>query len=91
MEQKPSNPEKATPKQIQLAVTKNSELLKFLIEQLKGKSRTTVIALLAHRQVAVDHHTITQFDYPVLAGQQVTITMGKIPEEIKIQRAENSF
>ena len=82
-EQKPSNPEKGSPKLIQLVVTTNSELLKFLIEQLKGKSRTTVKALLAHRQVSVENHTITQFDYPVLAGQQVTITMGKIPEEIK--------
>jgi len=83
MEQKSSSPEKATPKQIQLDVKENSELLKFLIDQLKGKSRTTVKALLAHRQVSVDHHTITQFDYPVLSGQQVTITYGKIPEEIK--------
>src|ERR1035437_1049728 len=83
MEQLPIKPEKAAPKQIQLDVIKNSELLKFLIEQLKGKSRTTVKALLAHRQVSVDSHTITQFDYPVLKGQQVTITMGKIPEEIK--------
>jgi len=82
-EQKPINPEKGSPKLIQLVVTKNSELLKFLIDQLKGKSRTTVKALLAHRQVSVENHTITQFDYPVLAGQQVTITMGKIPEEIK--------
>ena len=83
MEQIPSTPEKSAPKQLLLDVTKNSELLKFLIEQLKGKSRTTVKALLAHRQVSVEHHTITQFDYPVLKGQKVTITMGKIPEEIK--------
>ena len=83
MEQLPSKPERATPKQILLYVNKNSELLKFLIDQLNGKSRTTVKALLAHRQVSVDSHTITQFDYPVLKGQQVVITMGKIPEEIK--------
>ncbi len=83
MEQKPSNPEKGAPKQTQIDVKENSELLKFLIEQLKGKSRTTVKALLAHRQVSVENHTITQFDYPVLKGQQVTITFGKIPEEIR--------
>jgi 23S rRNA pseudouridine1911/1915/1917 synthase len=83
IEQKTSNPGKESPKQMQLAVTKNSELLKFLIDQLKGKSRTTVKALLAHRQVSVENHTITQFDYPVLAGQRVTITMDRIPEEIK--------
>lgn len=85
MEQKPSISEKATPKpkQIQFQVSKSSELLKFLIDQLKGKSRTTVKALLLHRQVSVEHHTITQFDYPVLTGQQVIVTYGKIPEEIK--------
>lgn len=81
--QKPSLPEKGSTKQIQLKAKENTELLKFLIDQLEGKSRTTVKALLAHRQVFVDHHTITQFDYPVLAGQKVTITFGKIPEEIK--------
>ena len=83
MEQKPSTPEKGSPKQIQLTVKANSELLKFLIDQLKGKSRTTVKALLAHRQIAVENHTITQFDYPVLAGQKVTVTLERIPEEIK--------
>ena len=83
IEQKTSNPGKESPKQMQLAVTRNSELLKFLIDQLKGKSRTTVKALLAHRQVSVENHTITQFDYPVLAGQRVTVTMDRIPEEIK--------
>ena len=83
MEQRPSASEKETPRQIQLDVKANSELLKFLIEQLKGKSRTTVKALLAHRQVSVDHHTITQFDYPVLTGQTVIITLSKIPEEVR--------
>jgi 23S rRNA pseudouridine1911/1915/1917 synthase len=83
MEHNSSNPEKPATKQIILDVTANSELLKFLIDQLKGKSRTTVKALLAHRQVSVDSHTVTQFDYPVFKGQKVAITMGKIPEEIK--------
>ena len=83
MEKKPLVLEKVTPKQVFLDVKANSQLLKFLIEQLKGKSRTTVKALLAHRQVAVENHIITQFDYPVMVGQKVTITMGKMPEEIK--------
>jgi 23S rRNA pseudouridine1911/1915/1917 synthase len=83
MEQITPDPGKAAPKQIQLDVKENSGLLKFLIDQLTGKSRTTVKALLAHRQVSVDFHTVTQFDYPVLAGQKVTITMGIVPEEIR--------
>lgn len=79
----PSNPEKGTPKQTQLTVNEASGLLKFLIAQMPGKSRTTVKSLLAHRQVAVDHHTITHFDYPLEPGQTVTITFGRIVEEIK--------
>lgn len=77
------NPEKGAPKQTQLTVRESAGLLKFLIAQLPGKSRTTVKSLLAHRQVAVDHHTITHFDYPLEAGQTVTITYGRIAEEIK--------
>src|ERR1035437_5030867 len=77
------NPEKATPKQTQLTVKEASGLLKFLLANLPGKSRTTVKSLLAHRQVAVDNHTITHFDYPLDPGQTVTITHGRIAEEIK--------
>ena len=58
-------------------------MLKFLLSQMPEKSRTTVKSFLAHRQVAVDYHTITHFDYPLNPGQVVTITHGKIPEEIR--------
>ena len=78
-----SNPEKGTPKQTQLVVKESSALLKFLLTQLQGKSRTTVKSLLSHRQVAVDHHTVTHFDYPLEPGQTVTITYGKVPEETR--------
>ncbi len=83
MEQIPTSPAKGTPKQILFIVKGNTQLLKFLLEQLKGKSRTTVKAFLAHRQVSVDNHVITQFDYSLFPGQKVTITLDRIPEEIK--------
>ena len=79
----PSNPGKGTSKQTQIVVNEASGLLKFLIAQLPGKSRTTVKSLLAHRQVAVDNHTITHFDYPLEPGQTITITYGRIAEEVK--------
>ena len=79
----PLHSEKETPKQTQLVVKEGSGLLKFLIAQLPGKSRTTVKSLLAHRQIAVDNHTITHFDYPLEPGQTVTITFGRIAEVVK--------
>lgn len=83
MNNSPTNTPKGELKQLLLDVDENSQLLKFLIDTLKGKSRTTVKSLLSHRQVAVDHHIITQFDYPVMVGQKITITLGKIAKEIK--------
>jgi 23S rRNA pseudouridine1911/1915/1917 synthase len=69
----------------QLEVKEASQLLKFLMEQLKGKSRTTVKSLLSHRQVSVDSHPITQFDYPLLKGQSVAINWGKVTEQVRLR------
>jgi 23S rRNA pseudouridine1911/1915/1917 synthase len=69
----------------QLTVTKPSRLMEFLIEQLKGKSRTTVKSLLAHRQVSVGTHTITQFDYPLEPKQLVTINWGVVSEQTRLR------
>jgi 23S rRNA pseudouridine1911/1915/1917 synthase len=77
------NPSKANIKQTHLVVKETSGLLKFLLAHLPGKSRTTVKSLLSHRQVAVDHQTVTHFDYPLESGQTVTITYGRVPEETK--------
>ena len=76
-----SNKQKA--KVTQLTVTKPARLMEFLIEQLKGKSRTTIKSLLAHRQVSVGTHTITQFDYPLEPNQSVTINWGVIAEQTR--------
>lgn len=59
--------------------------MEFLIEQLKGKSRTTVKSLLAHRQVSVGTHTITQFDYPLEPKQLVTINWGVVSEQTRLR------
>jgi 23S rRNA pseudouridine1911/1915/1917 synthase len=60
----------------QLTVKTPVGLMQFLIGELKGKSRTTVKSLLAHRQVSVGAHTITQFDYPLEPKQIVTVNWG---------------
>jgi 23S rRNA pseudouridine1911/1915/1917 synthase len=43
---------KGKTKQNVLKVTEPSELLTFLITQLKGKSRNSIKSLLSHRQVS---------------------------------------
>jgi 23S rRNA pseudouridine1911/1915/1917 synthase len=79
----PSNKQKA--KVTQLTVSKPARLMEFLIEQLKGKSRTTVKSLLAHRQISVGTHTITQFDFPLEPSQLVTINWGVVPEQTRLR------
>lgn len=81
MSTKPLNKQKA--KLTQLTVTKPARLMEFLIEQLKGKSRTTIKSLLAHRQVTVGTHTITQFDYPLEPKQTITINWGVVAEQTR--------
>lgn len=75
--------QKQKTKLTQLQVGKPARLLEFLLEQLAGKSRTTVKSLLAHRQVAVGVYTITQFDFPLEPGQTVTINWGLVPEQTR--------
>ncbi|MCE1197534.1 MAG: RluA family pseudouridine synthase [Marinilabiliales bacterium] len=67
----------------QLQVNKSTTLLSFLMDKLTGKSRTTIKSLLRNRQVSVGPHAITQFDYPLEAGQMVTINSGIVPEQTR--------
>ncbi len=81
MSSKPLNKQKT--KITQLTVTRSSRLMEFLIQELKGKSRTTIKSLLAHRQVSVGTHIITQFDYPLEPNQSITIIWGAIAEQTR--------
>jgi 23S rRNA pseudouridine1911/1915/1917 synthase len=78
-----SIPNKESSRQVQLPVKEASRLLKFLHSQFPNKSRTTIKSFLAHRQVAVDHHTVSHYNYPLVPGQIVTVTFGIIPEETR--------
>lgn len=86
---KPENKDKS--KLTQLTVKKPAPLMQFLIEQLPGKSRTTVKSLLAHRQVSVGVHAITQFDYPLEPGQMVTINWGVVTEQTRLRGVKILF
>ena len=65
-------------KQTYLEVTEQDELMKFLLVQLPNKSRNDIKSLLAHRQISVDNEVITQFNHPLLKGQQVVVNWAKV-------------
>ncbi len=50
-------PEAGKGKQTFLKVTGPTELMKFLIDQMPGKSRKAIKSLLAHNQISVDDKT----------------------------------
>lgn len=58
-------------------VKEEALLLNFLFSTLSEQSKTTVKALLAHRQIAVNGKATTQFDVIVKAGDQVAVYFDK--------------
>ena len=71
------------PKKNIFSVIESSELMKFLVEQMPDKSRTTIKSFLLHRQVSVDDQFVTQFNYQLRQGQQVKVNFGKIQEIVR--------
>lgn len=67
-------------KQTFLKVTHDTELMKFLQDQLPDKSRNTIKSLLAHHQVSVDYKITTQFNHPLETGQQVVVNWSKVQQ-----------
>jgi len=64
-------------KEIALKVDQTTELMKFLIEKLPEKSRTTIKSMLAHKLVTVDEMVTTKFDFPLKKGQTVYLNKQK--------------
>jgi len=58
---------------LEFSVTEHSGLLEFLLLKLTARSRNHVKSLLTHREVFVDGHVVTQYDYPLKQGQIVRI------------------
>lgn len=57
-------------------------LLPFLFAHFADRSRTTVKAYLAHRQVVVNGCITTQFDTPLAPGDRVEIRFGRAREAV---------
>ena len=65
----------------QYKVSKNDELMKFLIKVLPGKNRNNIKTLLRDRQVMVNDEVTSQFNRPLQQGDTVLIRPEKIPIE----------
>jgi len=75
----------SSPKQTSHLVTEPALLMDFLLNKFSDKSRTSIKSLLSHRQVAVDHKTVTRHDHKLKPGETVMITWGIVPEEVRLQ------
>ena len=56
-----------------LEVKENSPLMKFLIQNLKNKSRDNIKSLLRNKHIWINNQAVSQFDHPLTPGQQVLI------------------
>ncbi|MDR0509927.1 MAG: RluA family pseudouridine synthase [Rikenellaceae bacterium] len=69
--------------EIKYTVAAQGRLLEALFALMEGKSRTTVKALLRHRQVQVNRRVTTAFDAPLKAGDVITVVAGRTPEPLQ--------
>ena len=58
-------------------VSEDNTLLLYLLELLKGQSKTSVKSLLKHGQISVNEQPVTHFNTPLKAGDRVFISFGK--------------
>jgi len=68
-------------KQTFLTVTDATDLCTFLCGYLPDKRRKDILSLLTHRQVKVGQSVVTQYNHPLKAGQQVSITWTKVLQD----------
>lgn len=64
-----------------LKVKEETELMKFLIESLPKKNRNNIKSLLKNKQVLVDGASISQFNHPLVPGQEVMITESRLSDK----------
>ena len=63
-----------SPRGRRVSVQEANTLLPFLLELLKEQSRTSVKALLAHGHIAVNGNVTSQFNTPLVPGDEVLIS-----------------
>ena len=58
-------------------VKEEAPLLEYLLETIKGQSRSKIKATLQGRGIKVDGKLVTQFDFPLKPGMKVTVSKSK--------------
>ncbi len=81
----------STGKQTKFKVSEPCELMSFLQLKLVGKSRTAIKSLLVHNQVSVDNRIVTQYNFMLNSGNEVTINSQKPPKEVKLKGLDIIF
>jgi len=66
-----------------LQVKENVSLMEFLMAQMPGKSRSKIKFLLGNKQVLVDGKAISQFNHPLVSGQNIEISKERVEPEKK--------
>ncbi|MBO5960294.1 MAG: RluA family pseudouridine synthase [Paludibacteraceae bacterium] len=66
-----------------LRATAEAELMQFLLDKMGGMSRTSVKLMLSRRQVYVNEHIETQYNYSLKAGDTVRIQSGVAQQELQ--------
>ena len=64
-------------------VSKNCELLEFLLETLKGQSRNSVKSILTNHRVSVDGAPISQYNFKLTKGDVVIISKTPIHKKTR--------
>ena len=72
---------KKAEKDISFEVKEQTELMRFLIQQLPSKNRHNIKTLLGNKQVLVCGKVITQFNHILNTGQKVKIVSGRLSKE----------
>ncbi|MDR0844452.1 MAG: RluA family pseudouridine synthase [Tannerella sp.] len=70
-------------KQNALRVKEPMELMTFLGIHFNGKSRSDLKFMLSHKQVCVNGAPVLRFDHPLLEGDTITFTTGKVEHELR--------
>lgn len=64
-------------------VTEPTELLTFLINHFKGKSRNAIKSILTHKQVRVNGKSVSQYNYLLKPEDEIFFAKEKVIEEFK--------
>ncbi len=88
---KNTTPNTPKPKQTALRVKEPMELMAFLGIHFAGKSRSGLKSILSKGQICVNGKPETRFNFPLQAGDSVTLNTGKVAYELKHPKVKIVF